>query len=109
VHLGAWKGWFTPQGRGPGGNTEEKERSLMGLRKHKQDGPPPSDQYELHPEYLRRKEAARFLGLSSGTLANWASAGQGPPVCRVRGAVLYAVADLREYVTRGRVEMVATR
>ncbi len=65
----------------------------------------PSDQHGVRPEYLRRDAAARFLGLAPGTLANWASAGTGPAFHRVGRIPLYDLAELRRFVTRGRVGM----
>lgn len=46
---------------------------------------------------LDRKEAARLLGYSPGTLANWATAGIGPRVHRMRGKVFYLADELRAF------------
>lgn len=48
-------------------------------------------------EYLRRKEAAAFLGLATSTLANWASAGKGPVYYKVGRIPVYDVSDLRRF------------
>ena len=56
------------------------------------------------PHYLRRADAAAYLGLSPSTLGNWASAGIGPSYSRLGGATVYAVADLDAYVAASRVE-----
>jgi hypothetical protein len=58
------------------------------------------------PRYLRRSEAAAFLGLTTGTLANWASAGRGPAFHRVGSRVLYDVAELVRFVSARLVETV---
>lgn len=57
-----------------------------------------------HLMFLRRSEAATFLGLTPGTLANWASAGRGPAFHRVGGRVLYARTELLRFVNAGLVE-----
>jgi hypothetical protein len=46
---------------------------------------------------LRRREAARYLGVTESCLGRWAWQGKGPRYSRsgpVRGRVLYAIADL---------------
>lgn len=48
--------------------------------------------------YLTRKEVARILKLNPGTLANWASQGQGPPVTKMEGRACYSVAQLKAYL-----------
>lgn len=46
-------------------------------------------------------EAAKILGVTTGTLANWRSTGVGPAYSKTgdgpRGHVLYASADVRAY------------
>ncbi len=60
---------------------------------------------DKRPEYVRRREAARFLGLAPRTLANWACIpGRGPSFHRVGRTVLYEMNDLRAFVVPGRVE-----
>lgn len=65
--------------------------------------------HKARPEYLRRREAARFLGLAPSTLANWLCAGKGPAVHHVGRVPLYDLAELRRFVGAGRVETVAPR
>ena len=60
--------------------------------------------HDVRHEYLRRDQAARFLGLAPGTMANLASCGRGPAYHRVGRTVLYAISDLRQFVAAGRVE-----
>ncbi len=61
--------------------------------------------YDKRPEYVRRREAARFLGLAPRTLANWACIpGRGPSFHRVGRTVLYEMNELRAFVVAGRVE-----
>lgn len=49
-------------------------------------------------EYLRREEAASFLGISKSTLANWASMGKGPIYHKVGRIPVYAVSELRRFL-----------
>jgi len=49
-------------------------------------------------EYLRRDDAAKFLGLSKSTLANWASEGKGPTFHKVGRIPVYPVVELRRFV-----------
>lgn len=49
-------------------------------------------------DYMRRADAANYLGLSSSTLANWASEGKGPVFHKVGRIPLYAVTELRRFV-----------
>jgi predicted DNA-binding transcriptional regulator AlpA len=50
---------------------------------------------------LREKEVAEFLGLSSATLRNWRTRGDGPPFVRLSGrAIRYQPAALREWVAQ---------
>jgi predicted DNA-binding transcriptional regulator AlpA len=49
-------------------------------------------------EYLRRADAASFLGLSVSTLANWASAGRGPTYHKMGRVPMYSLAELRRFV-----------
>ena len=61
---------------------------------------------DRRPEYVRRREAARFLGLAPRTLANWACIpGRGPSFHRVGRTVLYDMGELRAFVAAGRIEM----
>jgi hypothetical protein len=75
----------------------------MGFRKHEPDAPPPSDPYDVRPDYVRRNEAAKLVKLAPGTLANMASAGRGPAFHRIGRTVLYEVGELRRFVEGGRV------
>ncbi|GAA4727442.1 hypothetical protein GCM10023328_02070 [Modestobacter marinus] len=62
------------------------------------------------PVYLRRKEAAAFIGLAVGTLSNLASAGRGPSYHVPPGTrtPLYALHDLVAFVSAGRIECSGT-
>ncbi len=73
---------------------------------HLPDEHPPRDPHDVRPEYVRRREAARFLGLAVGTLANWASAGKGPAFHRLGGGnvIVYDVAELTRFAQAGRIE-----
>ena len=50
---------------------------------------------------LSRADAARFLGLAPGTLANWDSRGEGPKSVSVAGRVFYYLRDLEAFVATG--------
>ena len=50
-------------------------------------------------EYLPVEEAARFLGLSKQQLDLWRIKGGGPAFHKVGRKVLYAVADLRDFMS----------
>lgn len=39
--------------------------------------------------FLSSKQAAKKLGIASGTLANWRMSGKGPPYIRVDWGILY--------------------
>lgn len=56
----------------------------------------------LPPRYLRTPEAARFLGLSGRTLEKHRTYGTGPRYSKIGGRVVYAIADLQAWVSRGR-------
>ncbi len=58
------------------------------------------------PQYVRRPEAARYLGLSVGTLENWAchADGRGLAFHKVGGIVLYDVEELARFVRTRRVQ-----
>ena len=61
--------------------------------------------HEVRPVYVRRRDAARILGLAEGTLANQAAQKRGPAFHRIGRTVLYDVNELHRYVDAGRVEM----
>lgn len=46
---------------------------------------------------VSRSDAARFLGFSAKTLAEWHRKGIGPSSCRVGGRRFYWLSELREY------------
>ncbi len=50
------------------------------------------------PRLLTTPEAARCLGLATGTLQNWRSQGVGPKFVRLRRAVRYDAAVLEEFI-----------
>jgi predicted site-specific integrase-resolvase len=49
------------------------------------------------PTFLTSKEVADRWRLSDQTLANWRSAGKGPPFIRVGSRVLYPVEGIHAY------------
>lgn len=51
--------------------------------------------------FVRRKQAAAYLDLAVGTLANMAHQGRGPMVYRRNGVPFYALADLDAYIRTG--------
>lgn len=52
---------------------------------------------------LTTQEAADYLGQKQQTLANWRSAGAGPPFYKVGAAVQYRVSDLETWIEARRV------
>jgi hypothetical protein len=46
----------------------------------------------------RRKDAARYIGHSEKTLANWATQGKGPRCVRVSGRCFYYLTDLDAFI-----------
>lgn len=57
------------------------------------------------PPFLSRQDAARLLGLSAKTLANWASAGRGPTFYRLGRKVLYPTKDLIAWIEENVVKI----
>jgi len=57
----------------------------------------------LPPRYLRTKEAAEFLSLSSRTLEKHRTYGTGPAYRKLGGRVVYAVEDLTAWADSGAV------
>lgn len=55
------------------------------------------------PRYLRTKEAAQYLSLSPRTLEKHRTYGTGPVYRKLGGRVVYALADLDSWATRGTV------
>ena len=51
---------------------------------------------------LKTREAARRLGVASGTLSNWRHRGQGPAFVRLGRAIRYDEADLARFIAQGR-------
>lgn len=49
-------------------------------------------------EYVDNDGAARFLGLQPATLEIWRSRAEGPTYVKVGKRVMYALADLREWM-----------
>jgi len=45
-------------------------------------------------KYLRRKEAAGYIGVAEQTLACWASRGRGPRVTRIGRMCVYDISEL---------------
>ena len=54
---------------------------------------------------LTTREAARRLGLATGTLQNWRIRGQGPAFVRLGKAVRYDEGDLARFVEQGRAAL----
>ena len=47
---------------------------------------------------LRQKEAAKYLGWTEKTLANWQFRGEGPPSVRIAGRRFYFQRDLDAFL-----------
>ena len=54
------------------------------------------------PQLVSSKEAARMLSVAEGTLRYWRSVETGPPWIKLGRRALYDVADLVQFVARGR-------
>lgn len=48
---------------------------------------------------VSRREAAKFLGLSSKTLSEWAAKGLGPSPFKIGGRVFYHLTDLTAFAS----------
>lgn len=57
----------------------------------------------LPPRFLRTKEAAEFLSLSSRTLEKHRTYGTGPSYRKLGGRVVYSIDDLQAWAQRGAV------
>lgn len=61
------------------------------------------DTAHLPPRFLRTKEAAAFLGLSSRTLEKHRTYGTGPSYRKLGGRVVYALDELEAWAAKGTV------
>lgn len=57
-----------------------------------------TSQLNENSTYLTREEAAAYLGVSSGTLARWASNGEGPTFLKVGRRTKYLSRDLDAFL-----------
>jgi predicted DNA-binding transcriptional regulator AlpA len=57
----------------------------------------------LERKFLTAKDVRLAFGISEKTLANWRSQGRGPAYHKLGGKVRYAVADIEDWVRKGRV------
>jgi hypothetical protein len=54
----------------------------------------------IHPDgRMDRKNAARYLGCSPKTLADWAMKGQGPEYVMLGGRAFYFLADMQAWIS----------
>jgi len=60
-----------------------------------------SVKFKLPLPFLRTKEAARFIGVSSRTLEKHRIYGTGPNYSKISGRVFYAIGDLKAWAERG--------
>ena len=58
----------------------------------------------IQPEYLDTPASAMFLGVSPITLEIWRSQGKGPAYTNLPRCIRYSLHDLREWMTRYRIE-----
>lgn len=54
--------------------------------------------------YLRRKEAAQYLGIAPQTMSRWAVEGFGPAMVRMGRAVSYSIEELDRFAESRRVQ-----
>jgi predicted site-specific integrase-resolvase len=57
-----------------------------------------------HLGFVAEGQAARFLGVSVQTLRNWRCQGRGPAYIKKGRMVRYAMQDLMDYMTAGRID-----
>lgn len=57
------------------------------------------------PKYVGEQAAAEITGFSLGTLRNWRSRGEGPPIIRKGRSIRYRVDTLIAWMEAGAVEM----
>lgn len=57
-------------------------------------------------KHLRPEDLAERWGVSTGTLSNWRTRGEGPAYVKLGAAVRYALADIEQYEAAGRTEAV---
>ena len=50
---------------------------------------------------LTRRDAAKFIGVATRTLANWRSQGIGPRQTKIGSRVFYRLVDLQAFVAEG--------
>jgi excisionase family DNA binding protein len=62
----------------------------------------------MNPNYLDRKRAAEYLGLSEHTLARWAVTRMGPPFSKVGSRTRYKIADLDAFLEANTIQPVAS-
>lgn len=56
------------------------------------------------PDLLTRKQAAAYLGVSVGWLAQRATAGTGPAITRIGNKVKYLIEDLDQFIAQCKEE-----
>ncbi len=54
------------------------------------------------PTLLRPKEVAKMLSVPDGTLRYWRAVGLGPAWVKLEGSIRYDLADVLQYIDRGR-------
>lgn len=57
------------------------------------------------PRYVDEHEASAITGFAVGSLRNWRSRGEGPPIIRKGRSIRYRVDTLIEWMEAGAVEM----
>jgi predicted DNA-binding transcriptional regulator AlpA len=57
-----------------------------------------------HPRYLDEKTAAKILGFSRQSLANWRCLGRGPLYVKRGRSIRYLLSDLVDWMEQGRVD-----
>jgi hypothetical protein len=53
---------------------------------------------------VTERDAARYIGVTAGTLRNWRAAGKGPVYYKLLSRVFYVRRDLDAFLVRCRVE-----
>ena len=52
---------------------------------------------DVKPAFLRRRQAAAYLGMSESWLRSLHSKGRGPEIVRIEGAILYPIDRLEAW------------
>jgi tRNA A37 N6-isopentenylltransferase MiaA len=83
--------------------TEIMQRAMRNKQQSRRERPPVEQaRVRMTPDgRMTRADAAKYLGKSGKTLAEWHTKGKGPPSILVGGTRFYYKADLDEFIAGG--------